>query len=58
MQWFEQTIPFHGNVEVTGMTPEMFGMLETEISRQDVELKPDYDGELRSFQLELQPMDL
>ena len=54
VQWFEQTIPFHGNVEVTGMTPEMFGMLETEISRQDVELKPDYDGELRSFQLELQ----
>lgn len=53
IQWFEQTIPFHGNLEVAGMTSEMFGMLDTEISRQEIELKPDYDGELRSFQLEL-----
>lgn len=53
IQWFEQNIPFHGTLEVAGMTSEMFGMLETEIARQDIELKPDYDGELRSFQLEL-----
>lgn len=53
MQWFEQTIPFHGTLEAAGLTPEMFGILETEIARQSIELKPDYDGELRSFQLEL-----
>ena len=53
VQWLEQTIPFHGTLDVTGLTPEMFGVLETEISRQDVELKPDYDGEMRMFQIEL-----
>lgn len=53
IQWFEQSIPFHGTLEVPGMTSEMFGMLETEISRQEIELKPDYDGELRSFQMEM-----
>lgn len=53
IQWFEQSVPFHGNLEAVGLMPEMFGMLETEIARQDIELKPDYDGELRSFQLEL-----
>lgn len=53
VQWMEQTIPFHGTLDVAEMTPEMFGVLETEISHQDVELKPDYDGEMRMFQMEL-----
>lgn len=53
IQWMEQAVPFHGTLDVTGLTPEMFGMLETEVSHQDVELKPDYDGELRMFQIEL-----
>ncbi len=53
IQWMEQSVPFHGTVDVPGLTPEMFGLLETEISHQDVEVKPDYDGELRMFQLEL-----
>lgn len=53
IQWLEQTVPFHGTLDVNGLTPEMFGMLETEISHQDIELKPDYDGEMRMFQLEL-----
>lgn len=52
VQWFEQAVPFHGNVEVTGVTPEMFAVLETETAHQEVELKPDYDGELRMFQVE------
>lgn len=53
IQWMEQTVPFHGTLDVAGLTPEMFGMLETEIAHQDVELKPDYDGEMRMFQMEL-----
>ena len=53
IQWLEQTVPFHGTLDVAGLTPEMFGVLETEISHQDVELKPDYDGEMRMFQMEL-----
>lgn len=53
LQWMEQSVPFHGTVDVPGLTPEMFGLLETEISHQDAEIKPDYDGEMRMFQLEL-----
>ena len=52
-EWFEQTIPFQGTLDVTGLTGEMFGTVETEISHRSVEVKPDYDGELRSFQIEV-----
>ena len=53
LQWLEQSIPFHGTLDVTGLTPEMSGMMNVEIAHQDLELKPDYDGEMRMFQLEL-----
>lgn len=53
VQWLEQAIPFQGTLDVMGLTPEMFGMLDTEVSHQEVELKPDYDGEMRMFQMEL-----
>lgn len=53
IQWLEQTMPFHGTLEVTGMTGEMFGVLENEIAHSHVEVKPDYDGEMRMFQLEI-----
>lgn len=53
LQWMEQTVPFHGALEVPGLNPEMFGILESEIARQEIELKPDYDGELRMFQMEM-----
>lgn len=53
VQWFEQTIPFHGTIETPGMTPEMFGIPEAEIAHQEIELKPDYDGEMRMFQIDL-----
>ena len=52
-QWFDQTIPFQGTLDVTGLRGEMFGALEPEISHQSVEVKPDYDGELRSIQIEM-----
>lgn len=53
IQWLEQTIPFHGTLETPGLTPEMFGIPETEIAHQEIELKPDYDGEMRMFQIDL-----
>ncbi len=53
LQWLEQTVPFHGTLDVNGLTPEMFGFIETDISHQEIELKPDYDGEMRMFQLEM-----
>ena len=54
IQWMEQSIPFHGTVDVEGITPEMFGVPEAEVSCQNIELKPDYDGEMRLFQIEMQ----
>lgn len=53
IQWLEQTVPFHGTLDVTGLNAEMFGIPEVEISHQNVELKPDYDGEMRMFQMEI-----
>ena len=53
IQWIEQAVPFHGNVEVSGLTSEMFGILESEIAHSLVEIKPDYDGEMRMFQVEM-----
>ena len=53
IQWIEQSIPFHGTVDVSGLTSEMFGIIETAVSRQEIEVKPDYDGEMRMFQVEL-----
>lgn len=53
VQWLEQAVPFHGTVEAAGVTPEMFGLISTETAREEIELKPDYDGELRMFQIEV-----
>lgn len=53
VQWMEQSVPFHGSLDVTGLTGEMFGMIKSEIAHQEVEVKPDYDGEMRMLQLEL-----
>lgn len=53
IQWLEQSIPFQGNLEVPELTSEMFGLMDAEIAHRNVELKPDYDGEMRMFQIEL-----
>lgn len=53
IQWLEQSIPFHGTVEAEDLTQEMYGILEPQISQQVIELKPDYDGEMRMLQIEL-----
>ncbi|MGN0334242.1 MAG: SPOCS domain-containing protein [Lachnospiraceae bacterium] len=51
--WAEQMLPFHGNLEVDSLRPEMFGSLDTEIAHQEIEVKPDYDGEMRVIQIEI-----
>lgn len=53
VQWLEQSVPFHGILEADGVSPEMFGTLKAETAHRDIELKPDYDGEMRMLQLEL-----
>ncbi len=52
VQWLEQSMPFQGTLDMPNLTMEMFGTLEPEISHRNIELKPDYDGEMRMFQLE------
>ena len=53
IQWIEQTIPFHGSIEVAGMEGQMPGWIDVSIAHHNIDVKPDYDGELRMFQLEM-----
>lgn len=53
IQWLEQSVPFHGTVDAEDLSQEMYGMLEPQVAQQVIELKPDYDGEMRMFQMEL-----
>ena len=47
IQWLEQALPFQGVLEVPGVTAECFGSMEVETAGQKIEVKPDYDGEMR-----------
>ncbi len=45
--WMEQILPFNGRVDVSGCQEGMLGNIELNLERSDLEVKPDYDGELR-----------
>lgn len=47
VQWLEYSVPFSGEVECTGCTPDMIPNMEASIINQSVEVKPDADGEER-----------
>lgn len=47
IQWSEHTIPFNGMVECTGCSEEMIPDIQCRLSGNDVEIKPDNDGEQR-----------
>lgn len=47
LQWLEYSIPFHGDVECSGCTPEMITNIDTSVLHQSLEIKPDADGEER-----------
>ncbi len=50
--WMEQVIPFNSHVDVSGCQEGMLGNLGVLLSHSDLELKPDYDGELRVLNLD------
>lgn len=50
--WLEQAIPFSSHVDVSGCQEGMLGNLGVMLSHSDLELKPDYDGELRVLNLD------
>jgi len=45
--WICQTIPFASRVECPGCQEQMAGHVDVSLLHGDVEVKPDYDGELR-----------
>lgn len=47
LQWLEYSIPFHGETECSGCTPEMIANIDTAVLHQSLEIKPDADGEER-----------
>lgn len=47
LQWLEYSIPFHGEAECSGCTPEMITNIDTAVIHQGLEVKPDADGEER-----------
>lgn len=48
-QWMEESIPFSGEVELLEATEEMIPAVGVRILQRGVEMKPDYDGEMREF---------
>lgn len=47
LQWLEYSVPFQGEVECSGCTPEMIPNIEVSVINQSIEVKPDADGEER-----------
>ncbi len=47
LQWLEYSVPFNGEVECSGCTPEMIPNIEVSVINQSIEVKPDADGEER-----------
>lgn len=45
--WLSQNIPFHNKVDCPGCQEQMIGHVDVSLLHGDVEVKPDYDGELR-----------
>lgn len=50
--WMEQAIQFNSHVDVSGCQEGMLGNLGLSLAHSDLELKPDYDGELRVLNLD------
>ncbi|MBU5482097.1 DUF3794 and LysM peptidoglycan-binding domain-containing protein [Blautia sp. MSJ-19] len=47
LQWIEHSVPFNGEVECAGCSPDMIPNLEASVLNQTLEVKPDVDGEER-----------
>ena len=50
--WLEQILPFSNHVDVGGCREGMLGNIELNLAHSDLEVKPDYDGELRILNLD------
>ena len=52
VQWWEETIPFSGEVELAQAEEEMIPMVKVRLAHKDVEARPDYDGEMRDLDVD------
>ncbi len=52
VQWWEETIPFSGEIELAGADEEMIPVVSMELAHKNVEARPDYDGEMRELDVE------
>ena len=52
VQWLEESLPFSGDVELSEAEEEMIPAIGVRILHRGIEMKPDYDGEMREFELD------
>ncbi len=52
LQWLEQSIPFHQELECESCHADLFGKAEVTLGRWELELQPDYDGEPRMVRID------
>lgn len=52
-RWYETVIPFGGAIDCGGCTDEMMPDIQYEIGHQEIEVRPDSDGEERSFAIDM-----
>lgn len=52
VQWWEETIPFSGEIELAGADEEMIPVVFMGLAHKNVEARPDYDGEMRELDVE------
>ena len=50
--WLEQILPFNSRVDAAGCGEGMLGSLKLALANADLEIKPDYDGELRVINID------
>ncbi|MCI8598230.1 MAG: DUF3794 domain-containing protein [Lachnospiraceae bacterium] len=50
--WMEQILPFNSRADVSGCHEGMLGNIGINLERSDLEVKPDYDGELRVLNID------
>lgn len=53
LQWMEQTVPFHSQVDCDACHADLTGRTEITLLRGELELQPDYDGEPRMVRLDV-----
>jgi hypothetical protein len=52
VQWLEETLPFSGTLEMNGAKEGQIPMVTVRLAHGELEVKPDYDGEMRELEAE------